>query len=411
MPDLSRILPPMKPLNTSPASADPEPVAKGWVPFALGFRPFFLLAALSALVLIALWPFVWHGVLTLPAHYDPINWHAHEMLFGYSVAVIAGFLLTAVRNWTGETTWTGQRLALLAAVWLLGRVLPWLPGVPLWLLVTVDGVFLPLLAMSLVQPLWRGQSRSNRVFVPLLLLMGLAGVLSQLQMLGLVNGLGDMRRVMLELILAIIVLVGGRVMPFFTQNVLPGFTATQRPWVERLTLLSLTLLVLAQASGVVPGVWLGMLWLVFAGVQAIRLAGWFSPRVAQIPVLWVLHAGYAWLVLGSLLMALASFGLFPPSSALHALTVGAVGVFTLGMMSRVAHGHSGRSIDVTKPVAAAFVIMNLAALLRVFGTVWLADGYRVWIDASAGLWVLCFALFAWHYVPILLRPRADGRPG
>lgn len=401
----------MEPLKASTAKAPPAPVSKGWVPFALGFRPFFLLAALSALILIALWPFVWQGLLTLPAHYDPISWHAHEMLFGYSVAVIAGFLLTAVRNWTGEATWTGHRLALLAAIWLLGRVLPWLPGVPLWLLVSVDGAFLPLLALSLAQPLWRGQNRSNRVFVPLLLTMGLAGVLSQLQMLGVVSGLGDMRRVMLELILAIIVLVGGRVMPFFTQNVLPGFTATQRPWVERLTLASLALLVLAQASGVVSGVWLGMLWLVFAGAQAIRLAGWFSPRVVRMPVLWVLHAGYAWLVLGSLLTALASLGAFPAASALHALTVGAIGVFTLGMMSRVAHGHSGRSIDVTRPVAAAFVCMNLAAVIRVFGSAWLTDDYHLWVDLSAALWVLCFALFAWHYVPILLRPRIDGRPG
>ncbi|MCB1801574.1 MAG: NnrS family protein [Gammaproteobacteria bacterium] len=398
----------LKPSAPKPATG---PAPPRWVPFALGFRPFFLLAALSALLLIALWPFVWQGVLTLPAHYDPINWHAHEMLFGYSVAVIAGFLLTAVRNWTGEATWTGQRLALLAAVWLLGRIMPWFPGIPLWLLITVDAAFLPLLAVSLVRPLWRGQNRSNRVFVPLLLLMGLAGLLSQLQMLGVVEGLGDMRRVMLQLILATIMLVGGRVMPFFTQNVLPGFTATQRPWVERITVASLALLVFSQTIGVVPDVWLGLFWLVFAGAQAIRLAGWFSPRVVGIPVLWVLHAGYAWLVLGSLLTALTLFGVFPAASALHALTVGAIGVFTLGMMSRVAHGHSGRPIDVSRPVAAAFVIMNLAAVIRVFGSTWPGDSYRLWIDLSAGLWVLCFALFAWHYVPILLRPRIDGRPG
>ena len=131
----------------------------------------------------------------------------------------------------------------------------------------------------------------------------------------------------------------------------------------------------------------------------------------KIPVLWVLHVGYAWLALGALLTGLADIGLFPPASALHALSVGGVGVFTLGMMSRVALGHSGRSIDVTKTIAVAFVALNFGALVRVFGTAWASGFYMIWVDLAALLWVLGFALFAWHYTPILLRPRVDGKPG
>jgi len=383
----------------------------GWAPFALGFRPFFLLAALAGVLMMAAWVLTWHGRLAPPAHYDPIAWHAHEMLFGYATAVIAGFLLTAVRNWTGIQTWTGSRLGLLALLWLLGRLLPWVPGLPTPVLIAVDVAFLPLVAVSLVRPLWLGQNRVNRVFLPLLLLMAIANLVSHLQLLGVIGGLGDMRRAMLVLVLALVALGGGRVMPFFTQNVLPGFRSTTRPWVERLTTVTLVLIVLAEATPGLPAPASGALWLLFAVSQVVRLAGWFDRRVFGIPVLWVLHIGYAWLVLGALLTGLALLGRFPPTSALHALTAGAVGVFTLGMMARVARGHTGRPIDVTPVIALAFVAMNLAALVRVFGTAWIGSAYGAWVDLSAALWVLGFGLFAVAYTPILLRPRVDGRPG
>lgn len=389
----------------------PPPTAAGWAPFALGFRPFFLLAAIAAMLLIGVWPLVWRGQFTVAAHYEPVAWHGHEMLFGYTAAVIAGFLLTAVRNWTGIATWTGPRLAGLAGVWLLGRVLPWIGGVPVALLITVDVAFLPLVAVSLVRPLWRGQHRVNRVFLVLLGGMALANLLSHLQLLGAVDGLGDMRRVMLDLILAVIALVAGRVMPFFTQNVLPGFRPRQRLWVERLTLASLVPIIVLQSIAIVPAPVLGLLWLVFTTVQVVRLRGWFDKRIFTIPVLWVLHLGYAWVVLGALLTGLAGFDLFPATSALHALTVGGIGVITVGMMARVARGHTGRPIDVTRAITLAFMAINLAALVRVFGTAWWPGGYAHWVDLSGALWVLGFALFLWQYAPMLLRPRVDGKPG
>lgn len=393
--------------------APSKPPAKvgGWAPFALGFRPFFVLAALAAVVLMAIWPALWRGQIVPPSYYDSITWHSHEMLFGYTVAVIAGFLLTAVRNWTGVDTWTGTRLALLALVWLVGRVLPWIGGVPVGVLVAVDAAFLPLVAVSLIRPLWAGQNRINRMFVPLLLVMALVNLLSHLQLSGVDNPFGDARRVMLDLVLLLIVLIAGRVLPFFTRNVLPGFQPVSRPWVERGSILLMGLIGLADLTAILAPVVLAPLWWLFSALQLLRLSGWFEKRVVRMPILWVLHAGYAWLSLGALLYGLSLLGLFTLSGALHALTVGVVGVFTLGMMARVSCGHTGRPINVSTLTAVSFVLMNAAALVRVFGPAVWPERYALWVDVSAGLWVLAFSLFAYRYVPLLLRPRVDGRPG
>jgi uncharacterized protein involved in response to NO len=401
----------LRAMDSLRSATSSPPQITGWAPFALGFRPFFLLAAIAAVLLMVLWPAIWRGHLGSPSFYPAFAWHGHEMLFGYAAAVIAGFLLTAVRNWTGMPTWTGARLGLLALVWLLGRVLPWLPGVPAVLIIVVDVAFLPLVAISLFGPLWHGQNRTNRVFLPLLGAMGVVNLLSHLQLVGLAEGLGDPRRVMLDLVLMLIVIVAGRVLPFFTQNVVPGFRAKTRARVEQASFLTLGLIAFLELVPVLPAGVTGLLWLVFGAVQVARLSGWFDVRVFRIPVLWVLHAGYAWLCLGALLTGLSLFGLFPPPSALHAITVGGVGVFTLGMMARVARGHTGRPIDVPRAVAAAFVLANVAALIRVFGPALLPGQYALWVDSSVGLWVVSFGIFAWQYLPMLLRPRADGKPG
>jgi uncharacterized protein involved in response to NO len=156
---------------------------------------------------------------------------------------------------------------------------------------------------------------------------------------------------------------------------------------------------------------MAVLWLLFAPLQLFRLGGWFERRVFGLAVLWVLHAGYAWLALGSLLYGLSLLGMFIPSGALHALTLGVVGVFTLGMMARVSLGHTGRPINVSRLTAAAFVLMNLGALIRVFGPALSPGQHSVWLDLSAGLWILAFGLFVYRYTPLLLRPRIDGKPG
>lgn len=401
------MLQPMHALN-HPAK---PPTGAGWTLLALGFRPFFLMASIAAVGLMLAWLAAWHGVLVLPAYYDPIAWHAHEMLFGYTVGVIAGFLLTAVRNWTGIATWQGPKLGLLALIWLAGRLLPWLPGTSPMIAALVDLMFLPLLAISLFGPLWKGRSRVNRVFVPLLFSMALANLLSHLQLHGLLDGAGDARRIMLDLILLLIVLVGGRVLPFFTRSVIPGFQPLTRRWVEYATFAILLLLTAMDAVTSSPAAVVTALWLTFAVIQAVRLAGWSTRRVWRMPVLWVLHTGYAWLVIGALLQGLAGAGWFPATAALHALGVGVVGIFTLGMMARVTRGHTGRPIVVGKAMAVGFVMLNVAAVIRVFGPAWLPAAHSLWVDLSAGLWLAVFGLFALRYAPRLLQPRIDGKRG
>lgn len=385
-------------------------VPRGWAPLALGFRPFFLLAAIVAVLLLVSWSFVWRGRLH-PAYYDAVAWHAHEMLFGYTTAVIAGFLLTAVRNWSGVQTWTGARLAGLAAVWLAARILPWIDGVSAVVVVVVDTAFLPLLAASLVRPLWLATNRVNRVIVPLLGAMAVANLSSHLQLLGVMHGVGDMRRVMLELVLLLLVLVAGRVLPSFTQNAIPTFRTRGRRWVEVAAFATLAPVVIAELLPQSPPALGASAWALFGTVHVLRLSGWFDRRVLQVPVLWVLHAGYVWLCVGALLNAAALSGWASPSSALHALTIGAIGVFTIGMMARVTRGHTGRPIDVEPRMTIAFLLINGAVIVRVFAVWLLPRHHATWIDLSAAMWVIAFAVFLAGHAKMLVRPRVDGRPG
>ena len=378
---------------------------------ALGFRPFFLLAGLGAVTLILTWTLLWHRGLAPEAYYSRVGWHSHEMLFGYAVAVVAGFLLTAVRNWTGIDTPVGTPLAALASVWIAARLLPWLPGVPSVLIAAVDLAFLPLLALALVRSLWGGRNKINRVFLPLLLAMTLANALVHAEALGLAAGLSTRGNyLMLDLLLLLVLLVAGRVMPFFTERAVPGARPAVRPWVERATFI----LVLAMAATRLAGAsaaWVGTLALALGLVQALRLAGWHYTGVWRIPMLWVLYTALGWLILGLFLEATAGWGLAAPNLALHALTVGAIGTLPLGMMARVPLGPPGRTMETAPAVTLAFVLINVAALARVFGPMLWLRVYPGWVLISGALWVTAFALFLYVHAPMLLRPRVDGRPG
>ena len=394
------------------ADAEGDVQKRSRVPvLALGFRPFFLLAGLGAVTLILAWTLLWHQGLAPEAYYSRVGWHSHEMLFGYAVAVVAGFLLTAVRNWTGIDTPVGAPLAGLALIWIAARVMPWLPGAPPVLITAVDLAFLPLLALSLVRSLWGGRNKVNRVFLPLLLGMTLANALVHAEALGLAAGLSSRGNyLMLDLLLLLVLLVAGRVMPFFTERAVPGARAAVRPWVERATFILVLAMVGTRLAGA-PAAWVGALALALGLVQTLRLAGWHQSGVWKIPMLWVLYTALGWLVLGLFLEAAAGWGLAAPNLALHALTVGAIGTLTLGMMARVTLGHTGRAMETAPAVTLAFVLINVAALARVFGPMLWLRVYPGWVLISGALWVTAFALFLYVHAPMLLRPRVDGRPG
>ncbi len=386
----------------------PTPTRTPFVGTALGFRPFFLLAGLAALILVPPWLWAFAGHPLAVGAFDPLSWHRHEMLFGYTDAVVAGFLLTAVRNWTGLPTPTGWPLGGLALLWLAGRLAPL--AVPAWLAGLVDLAFLPALAVALGRPLWRGQNRLNRLFVPLLLAMALANGLVHAQLLGLAQTADAGIRMKLDLTLLLLTWIGGRVIPFFAGNAVPGAAPRRPRWLERglygLFLVYIPWHVLAPEQGVG-----GALSLALAAVQGLRLWNWHHPGIWRLPILWVLFAAYAWLVLGFLLQGIAVWGLYPVDLAVHAFTLGGIGVLTLGMMSRVALGHSGRPLAAAPATHAAYLALNAAAVVRVLLPAALPAWYAAWVDLAGALWVFAFALFLWVYAPILVTPRIDGRPG
>ena len=398
-------------IHSEPDKRDPLQ-SHGPALLALGFRPMFSLAGLAAVILIFAWLPMLTGRLTPPPYYGLFLWHSHEMLFGFTSAVIAGFLLTAVRNWTGVNTLTGRPLASLALLWLAGRVVPfasgWLPG---WSIALVDLLFLPAVAMAIQPALWQGEQKINRIFVPLLLLMAVTNLLVHLQVAGIAMT-GTMGiDVMLLMVALLVSLLAGRVIPFFTQSVIPNFQATRRNWLEQSTMLLFALLIILQLIPANATTAIAIVATLLALAQVLRVVGWHHTGVWRIPILWVLYTGLLWMIVGFVMLGLSQFDLVGANSARHALGLGCVGLLTLGMMARVSLGHTGRDIKPVRSMEVAFVLLNLAAFCRVFGPLLPVGNYIFWVHLSAGLWIICFLVFCRIYLPILTRPRIDGKPG
>jgi uncharacterized protein involved in response to NO len=378
-----------------------------------GFRPFFLLAGLHAAIMVPVWLVLWFGGHSLALVYPTMLWHGHEMVFGYGSAAVAGFLLTAVPNWTGAPPLSGRPLAALAGLWLAGRLAFALGGLlPPGVAASLSLLFAPLLGLALAAPLIAAKKPRNLVFLLLLALFTAADGLVLAEM----TGWGDWGRnglfAGIFLLLTMIAIVGGRVIPGFTVNGLrqKGITVVPRshPLLDKAGALSVALT--GMAWTVAPdGTAAGTLALVAALLNAARLWGWHGHRTAGIPLLWVLHLGFAWLPTGLALLGASCF--LPAVSAqdaLHGLTTGCIGLMTLGVMSRAALGHSGRPLTPTAATVAAFALVALAALIRTIGP-WLDD--HLALSVSALCWSLGFVLYTVTYLPICLRARADGRPG
>jgi uncharacterized protein involved in response to NO len=380
--------------------------------FNLGFRPFFLLAGISALLLIPLWIYVYTTGSDDFSYYGAMSWHSHEMIFGYSVAVISGFLLTAVRNWTGLQTPGGTALVALVALWLAGRVSPFFADtLPHWLIAVVDTAFLPVLTIAIAIPLIRRRQKHNMVFLFVLAAMALANIMVHLQMLGFTQTSAKRGTYFaVYLIVLLITILGGRVIPFFTEKGIPGAETKQHKAVEYTSVGALLLLILLDLSDATP-VAVVIVSILAAIAHGARLYGWYQKAVWSVPLLWVLHLGYAWLVTGLLLKALSAAGLVNPMLAIHAFTAGGIGTITLGMMARVSLGHTGRLLQVGSSMTWAFALVNMAGFARVFLPVIATGSYSVWIVMSGVLWSAAFLLFVISYTGVLLKPRVDGLPG
>ena len=388
------------------------PAAPGWALWQLGFRPFYLLAGGFAALSGGLWALQFGG--GLPRPYLPgAIWHAHEMLFGYALAVLVGFLFTAGRNWSGRPTPTGPALAALALLWLAGRVLVLTPFA--WTAALVNAAFPLAAAAALAVPLVRARNRRNYFLVGLLALLGLVQFGVHAALLGALPSTGKLAgwvgiHIGLDMVLFIIAVMAGRVVPMFTNNGVPGASARRHPQLEWLALAGLLAVLAADALGL-QGPALAALLALCAAAHLVRLLLWHPWRTLRTPLVWVLHAAYLWICVHLALRAAAELGWVAASLAAHALTVGAVGGTTLGMMTRTSRGHTARPLRADGYDVASYLLVQAAAVLRVLLPLALPAATLPAILASALCWSAAFALFTLRYWPVLTRARLDGKPG
>ena len=388
------------------AAAPPPPGLPG---LRLAFRPFYVGGALFAALSVPLWVLMFFGQLGFMPAVPALLWHAHEMLFGFAAAIIVGFLLTAGKAWTGLATPRGASLGALALLLLAARVTAMVG--PYWLYALLDLALLPLVAAILVRLLLRARNHRN---LPLALILGLlagANLVFHLSVMGVlpVPAITPLYAG-LALIVMIECVMAGRVIPAFTMAVTPGLKVAATVWIERLTLgatgLGLALWVLAPPSVA------GLLVLAFAALLHVkRLLSWRPAVTRQRPILWILHAAYAWIPLGLGLLALAQIGLVPVSTGVHALAVGATGGLIIGMITRTARGHTGRPLVVSRPEVLAYILVMMAAALRVLLPL-LAPALLVpALVGSALAWSVAFLIYLWIFTPWLMQTRLDGKDG
>lgn len=370
--------------------------------FAMGFRVFFALAGLSALALIAVWNRISNGALHIDNYFPLALWHAHEMLLGFTSAVLAGILLTALKNTSKSAVINSDQLAVLSFVWIYGRVVPFYSDLlPDILIAGVDFAFLPLLVFWLIKPILNTGSYKYFGYLLLVSVMAVGNALIHAQVLGFTVLSADLG-VNLQIALIVIGLVfsAGWVLPSVMERSLSGVIYIQNPLLD----------VVAVASSIVAficlildvtGFLLALTALIALVINAARLATWFDRRILFVPLLWVLYLGYAWLILGFGLLVLAAYQVVTVSLALHAFAVGGIAAISLGLMSRLALGQAGRALKASNVMAIAFILINIAALFLVLLPAVLPDWYSSFVVISSYSWLAAFSLFVVYYAPSL----------
>jgi uncharacterized protein involved in response to NO len=378
------------------------------------FRSMFLAAGSWAIVAIVLWLAVFLGYMQLPTRFDPLAWHIHEMLFGFVMAVVAGFLLTAIPNWTKRLPVRGYPLALLTGLWLIGRIVCLISiDLPAWLAVVADLSFPVVLLAITAREIIAGRNWRNLPMTAPIAVFIVADLMMHLESLGFAvpNGLGW--RLGLAAPILLISVIGGRIIPSFTRNWLFKRHSASLPAphgavdIAALGFLHGGLILWAAFPDLRVA---GVLLVIAAALNAWRLARWAGGATWAEPLLFILHVGYAWVVIGVVLLGLSILGAgVPVASAIHALTAGAIATMILGVMPRVTLGHTGRDLTANRATVAILVLINVAAISRVCAS-WHTDDMMILLGLSAACWIAAFGLFEVVYGPMLLtrQPTRSG---
>jgi uncharacterized protein involved in response to NO len=373
-----------------------------------GFRPFFLAAAFWSVFSLAIWLPLLLGQVEIPSRFDPLSWHIHEMLFGFVMAGVGGFLLTAIPNWTGRPPVSGLPLGILVALWGLGRIACLLSALlPGWLTPIADLSFPIGLEIVAARELFTVGNRRNYPLLAPVILLAIANLLTHLQVLGVAVPINIGWRLAIAVIIMLISVIGGRIIPTFTRNWLNSRGIAPVPpatgMVDRVALGTLHAGMIAWVF--LPG-WppIGGLLLIGSAMNAVRLARWRGIATRTEPLLLILHVGYLWLVVGVALLGLSLVtGVVPGAAAVHALTAGTMGTMILAVMTRATLGHTGRELHASVATLSVYALVILAAVLRV-AAAWTVDAQVDLLEFAAAAWVGAFALFAVEYGPMLLAP-------
>lgn len=379
-------------------------------PFLRGaFRPFFFGGAVWAILALAAWLTALSGEVTLPTGFDLLPWHRHEMLFGFVGAAVAGFLLTAIPNWTGRLPIAGPPLLALFVLWIAGRVaVLWSARIGAGGAAAIDAGFYFVLAALAAREVLAAKNR-NFPIVLLVSLFGIANVVDHAAAAGVIEDEGLGWRSALALIVMMIALIGGRIVPSFTRNWLAKRGAREglpgQPGRYDIITLAVTgvalVLWVATPDSAAAGALLGM----SAALQTVRLARWSGLRTVSDPLVLILHVGYAWVPAGLGLLAASILGTaIPRSAAIHALTSGAMSTMILAVMTRATLGHTGRALHANGATVVLYALVTLGAGLRVAAPLGLLD-YTLGMEAAGLAWIAAFALFLAAYGPILFAPR------
>ncbi len=383
----------------------------------LGFRPFFLAGALFSMVALLLWGAMLSGYISFQPYGGGLWWHIHEMLFGFGCAIVAGFLLTAIQNWTGIRGVSGLPLLGLFMLWLAGRVALLLPSLLNDVVIMlIDLSFLPVVAYVLAKPLLKIKQYRNLFFVPVLVLFTVANIEMHLAKLGLANMTVNQAAYASVMLMAFLMSVmAGRVVPMFTANGTKTAKVLPLPWLEKLATGSIgviTVLLLIQPIFSAPKVVFGILFILAACCQAIRWCRWKPWITLGVPLLWSIHGSLFFIWAGLFTIGMSYFINVPIISHLwHLITVGGMGGLILAMISRVSLGHTGRMLKQPKVMFVAFLSLFIAVIIRVIGPIFWMQYYITFINLSIVFWLIAFGLFAYNYAPMLFKARQDGRPG